>query len=342
MTGIDIQHDAQNEFDDISTTVSHVAVNAWDCHLTQAEACLAASRYAEREGLIKPYVQYDSRVIDPCRSGATQYVLLKAGGEENVHRLHGFQGDGPKTDSIRIGSPQIIVPVTCHIDSDGNVEAYASCHYPATRHNVSTIDQMQRSGDIHSLWFETEWPSEYVYDFVPSRYLYGGETKLMHIDSIEKFMPGYTDFPISFPYMAINLNIALKPNDKFEPIIETGNAIVIAVRKVILIITKHEICVHCSLDLLHEMAWIPDTLNNRKIVKKAATISKDEIDSIDDMLDSIGLIDGLEQAISDGMIDDHHASNVTNIDKRNETQRVLEMLMNLPHQFHYRYNSNRA
>ena len=343
MTSIDIQHDAQSELGDISTTVSHVAVNAWDCHLTQAEACLAASRYAEGEGLIKPYDPYDARVIDPCRSGATQYVLLKADGKENVHRLHGFQGDGPKSDSIRIGSPQIIVPVTCHIDSDGNVKAYASCHYPATRHNVSTIDQMQRNGEIHSLYFETEWPNGYVYDFVPSRYLYGGETKLMHIDGIEKFMSGYADCPIPSPYMAIDLNIELKPNDEFEPIIETENAIAIAVRNVILIITKHDIGRHCSFDLLHEATWIPDTPNNRRIIRAAAMESNSKIDTVDNnMIKSIGLINGWEQALDDGLIDKYDEVSVNHIDKRGETREALGMLMNVPRAFSYRYNPNRA
>ena len=287
-----------------------------DCgtdYLSDKEACLAAILYAERTGLANPNDAHVLRSIAP-----TSYVILKAGDETSVSMLPGFDEDGPDEVIHRTGSPQIIVPVMCGIDSNGNVAGYASCHYPATRRNVSIVETMDQPDFACSHYFEMEYPSNHAYDYVESRYLYGGETILAQINGIEKFISD--DTRISSPSGAIDLCIEPRLSDSFEPLIETYSVIAISTCGVIMILSKERFW--CG---LYDVAWIPDTEMNRKIVAMGATLHERSLDSIDIVKEKIGLLDGWSEAALSGIADMDSCKHRNAYD---ETLHALAMLRN--------------
>lgn len=160
--------------------------------LRDDEACLAATMRAEELGLYDPH---DAEVLR--EDELTSYVLLKAGDKTDVPVPAPLPGGMPTLGgneagkgTVRHGSPQIIIGVTCGIDENGDVRAYAGAPFPATRRNIETITQSCDGTRRYasSRYLETEWPGGIIYDYAPSRYLYGGETRLMQICDIERIL----------------------------------------------------------------------------------------------------------------------------------------------------------
>ena len=288
-----------------------------DCgadYLSDKEACLAATLYAERIGLANPNDAHVLRSVTPI-----SYVVLKAGDETSVSMLPGFDEDGPDEVIHRTGSPQIIVPVMCGIDSNGNVTGYAICHYPATRRNVSIVETMNQPDFACAHYFEMEYPSNHAYDYVESRYLYGGETILAQINGIEKFVSDTAGI-ISSPCCGADLHIEINLLDSFEPLVETYSVIAVATRGLILILQKEHFW-----QGLYEAAWIPDTETNRKIVAAGSTYYNRAEDTIELVEREIGLLDGWWDSASNGIIDKESIDDIVPYD---ETIDVLTMLRN--------------
>lgn len=283
-------------------------------YLSDKEACLAATLYAERIGLANPNDAHVLRSVAPI-----SYVVLKAGDETNVSMLPGFDEDGTDEVIHRTGSPQTIVPVMCGIDSNGNIAGYANCHYPATRRNVSIVETMNQPDFACVHYFEMEYPSNHAYDYVQSRYLYGGETILAQINGIEKFVSDGTN-RISSPSGAIGLCVEPRLSDSFELLIETYSVIVISTCGVIMILPKERFW--CG---LYDVEWVPDTKMNRAIITMGTTLRERSIDSIDIVKDKIGLLDGWNEAGLSGIAD---VDSCEHCDAYDETLHVLGMIRN--------------
>ena len=309
-----IRNDSEGRIDNIGAYAATRNVKAGDYHMTQADACRAATLYAEHIGLANPNDVHVLCTVDPV-----SYVILKAGDETSVSMLPGFDDDVVESGTNRIGSPQIIVPVVCGLDLNGNIAGYANCHYPATRRNVSVIETIEQPDFACAHYFEMEYPSNHAYDYVQSRYLYGSETILAQINGIEKFI-GDGANRISSPSGATDLCVEPRLSDSFEPLIETYSVIAISTCGVIIILPKERFW--CG---LYDVAWIPDTEMNREIVAMGATLHERSIKSIGTFKDKVGLLDGWIEAGLSGIAD---IDSCEHCDAYDETLQVLGMIRN--------------
>ena len=257
--------------------------------LRDDEACLAATMRAEELGLYSPH---DAEVIR--EDEFTSYVLLKAGDKTDVlvpapipggmPTLGGNEaGDG----TVRHGSPQIIIGVTCGIDGNGDVRAYEGTPFPATRRNIETITQSCDGTRRYasSRYLETEWPGGTIYDYVPSRYLYGGETRLMQICDIERTLACGAE-QLATPSGSLMIPTAPTPLDAFEPIIETATMLTVATGGMLLIMQKEG-----YYNGLYDAAWLPDTETNRAIVKAGAAEDGRPEDAVERVIEKYGTVE---------------------------------------------------
>lgn len=257
--------------------------------LRDDEACLAATMRAEELGLYDPH---DAEVLR--EDELTSYVLLKAGDKTDVLVPAPFHGGMPTLggnetgeDTVRHGSPQIIVGVTCGIDGNGDVRAYAGTPFPATRRNIETITQSCDGTRRYasSRFLETEWPGGIIYDYIPSRYLYGGETRLMQICDIERILACDAE-PLATPGGSLRLPVDPTPLDAFEPVIETATMLTVATGGVLLIMQKEG-----YLNGLYDAAWLPDTETNRAIVKAGAAEDGRPEDAVEMVIEKYGTVE---------------------------------------------------
>lgn len=257
--------------------------------LRDDEACLAATMRAEELGLYGPH---DAEVLR--EDELTSYVLLKAGGKTDVLVPEPLPGgmptlgsDGIHEDTVRHGSPQIIIEVSCGIDENGGVMAYAGFPFPATRRNIESIiqscDGTRRYAS--SRFLETEWPGGIIYDYAPSRYLYGGETRLMQICDIERILACGAE-PLATPGGALRLPTDPTPLDAFEPVIETATMLTVATGGMLLIMRKEG-----YLNGLYDAAWLPDTWTNRAIVEAGAAESGRPEDAVERVIERYGTVE---------------------------------------------------
>lgn len=257
--------------------------------LRDDEACLAATMRAEELGLHAPH---DAEVLR--EDELTSYVLLKAGEKADIlvpaplpggmPTLGGNEaGDG----TVRHGSPQIIIGVTCGIDANGDVRAYAGHPFPATRRNIETITQSCDGTRRYasSRYLETEWPSGIIYDYTPSRYLYGGETRLMQICDIERILACDAE-QIATPGGSMGIPTDPTPLDAFELVIETATMLTVATGGMLLIMQKEG-----YYNGLYDAAWLPDTETNRAIVKTGATEGGRPEDAVERVIEKYGTVE---------------------------------------------------
>lgn len=253
------------------------------------EACLAATMRAEELGLHGPH---DAEVLR--EDELTSYVLLKAGDKTDIivtaplpGGMPTLGGDEAGEDTVRHGSPQIIIGVTCGIDANGDVRAYAGHPFPATRRNIETITQSCDGTRRYtsSRYLETEWPSGIIYDYTPSRYLYGGETSLMQICDIERILACGAE-QLATPGGALMIPTDPTPLDAFEPVIETATMLTVATGGMLLIMQK-EGC----LNGLYDAAWLPDTGTNRAIVEAGAAEDGRPEDSVERVIEKYGTVE---------------------------------------------------
>ena len=236
--------------------------------LRDDEACLAATMRAEELGLHGPH---DAEVLR--KDELTSYVLLKAGDKTDIlvpapfpEGMPTLGGNETSEDTVRHGSPQILIGVTCGIDENGCVRAYAGAPFPATRRNIESITQSCDGTRRYasSRFLETEWPGGIIYDYAPSRYLYGGETRLMQICDIERILACDAE-QLATPGGSLIIPTDPTPLDAFEPIIETATMLTVATGDMLLIMQKEG-----YYNGLYDAAWLPDTETNREIVKAGA------------------------------------------------------------------------
>ena len=253
------------------------------------EACLAATMRAEELGLYGPH---DAEVLR--EDELTSYVLLKAGGKTDVlvpaplpGGMPTLGGDEIHEDTVRHGSPQVIIGVTCGIDGNGDVRAYAGSPFPATRRNIESITQSCDGTRRYasSRFLETEWAGGIVYDYAPSRYLYGGETRLMQICDIERILACGAE-QLATPGGALMIPTDPTPLDAFEPVIETATMLTVATGGMLLIMQKEG-----YLNGLYDAAWLPDTGTNRKIVKTGAAEGGRPEDAVERVIERYGTVE---------------------------------------------------
>lgn len=257
--------------------------------LRNDEACLAATMRAEELGLHAPH---DAEVLR--EDELTSYVLLKAGEKTDIlvpaplpGGISTLGGDEAGEDTVRHGSPQIIIGVTCGIDGNGDVRAYAGFPFPATRRNIESITQSCDGTRRYasSRYLETEWPGGTIYDYVPSRYLYGGETRLMQICDIERILACGAE-QLATPGGSLMIPTDPTPLDAFEPVIETATMLTVATGGMLLIMQKEG-----YLNGLYDAAWLPDTETNRAIVKAGAAEDGRPEDAVERVIEKYGTVE---------------------------------------------------
>lgn len=257
--------------------------------LRDDEACLAATMRAEELGLHSPH---DAEVLR--EDELISYVLLKAGDKTDVlvpaplpGGMPTLGGDEAGEDTVRHGSPQIIIGVTCGIDANGDVRAYAGHPFPATRRNIETITQSCDGTRRYasSRYLETEWPGGIIYDYATSRYLYGGETRLMQICDIERILACGAE-QLATPGGSLMIPTDPTPLDAFEPVIETATMLTVATGGMLLIMQKEG-----YLNGLYDAAWLPDTETNRAIVKAGAAEDGRPEDAVERVIEKYGTVE---------------------------------------------------
>ena len=257
--------------------------------LRDDEACLAATMRAEELGLHDPH---DAEVLR--EDELTSYVLLKAGEKADILVPAPLPGGMPTLggneageDTVRHGSPQIIIGVTCGIDDNGDVRAYAGAPFPATRRNIETITQSCDGTRRYasSRYLETEWPGGVIYDYAPSRYLYGGETRLMQICDIERILACGAE-QLATPGGSLMIPTDPTPLDAFEPVIETATMLTVATGNMLFIMQKEG-----YYNGLYDAAWLPDTETNRAIVKAGAAEDGRPEDAVERVIERYGTVE---------------------------------------------------
>ena len=257
--------------------------------LRNDEACLAATMRAEELGLHAPH---DAEVLR--EDELTSYVLLKAGEKADILVPAPLPGGMPtlggndiSEGTVRHGSPQIIIGVTCGIDGNGDVRAYAGAPFPATRRNIESITQSCDGTRRYasSRFLETEWPGGTIYDYVPFRYLYGGETRLMQICDIERILACGAE-QLATPGGSLMIPTDPTPLDAFEPVIETATMLTVATGGMLLIMQKEG-----YLNGLYDAAWLPDTETNRAIVKAGAAEDGRPEDAVERVIEKYGTVE---------------------------------------------------
>lgn len=257
--------------------------------LRDDEACLAATMRAEELGLHGPH---DAEVLR--EDELTSYVLLKAGDKTDIlvpaplpGGMPTLGGNETSEDTVRHGSPQILIGVTCGIDENGCVRAYTGAPFPATRRNIESITQSCDGTRRYasSRFLETEWPGGTIYDYAPSRYLYGGETRLMQICDIERILACGAE-QLATPGGSLMIPTDPTPLDAFEPVIETATMLTVATGGMLLIMQKEG-----YYNGLYDAAWLPDTETNRAIVKAGAAEDGRPEDAVEMVIEKYGTVE---------------------------------------------------